>query len=262
MDKTAKIVFFDIDNTLLDETNHIPESTFAAVEALRGNGHLAVLCSGRTRGFIRDPRLLSMQFDGMVAGCGTEIEFRGETLLEHLFDSESALFAVETAKRFRFPVILEGPRYLYLDEEDFPGDRYVERVRSAMGEDLLRIGDTWGNWEMNKFSCAVNHETEEECLGLYEQRFDLLRHNADVIEFVPPGFDKCTGMAHLCEHLGIAQEDTYAMGDSANDIGMLRWAGTGIAMGNGQDAAKAAADYVTDALREDGVKKRWHISEK
>ena len=250
-----KIVFFDIDGTLLDLTGSVPESAVRAVETLRKNGHLAVICSGRTLGFIRDPRLMSMEFDGFISGCGTRIDFRGERLMEYLFDEEEALFAVETAKRYQFPVILEGPRYLYLDRDDFVGDRYVERVREVMQEDLLPITENWGNWEVNKFSCAVNHDTEEECLSVYEKRFDLLRHNAEVIEFVPRGYDKCTGMEWLCRRLEIPRENTFALGDSPNDIGMLTWAGTGICMGSGQDKAKAAADYVTAGLWEDGVEK-------
>ena len=250
-----KIVFFDIDNTLMDAFTYIPESTVRAVAQLRKNGHLAVLCSGRTRGFNRDPGLMAMDFDGIISGCGTQIEYRGEMVFQYLFEKDDALFAVETAKKYRFPIILEGPKHPYLDKEDFIGDHYVQRVEEAMGADLLDIRSHWGDWVMSKFSCAVNHETEEECLRIYAERYDFLRHNTEVIEIVPRGYDKCTGMAHLCAYLGIDRKDTYAVGDSANDIGMLQWAGTGIAMGSGQAAAKEAADYVTAGIRDDGVEK-------
>ena len=46
-----------------------------------------------------------------------------------------------------------------------------------------------------------------------------------------------------------------AFGDGENDIEMLRFVGVGVAMGNGGDAVKAAADYVTDAVDEDGIAK-------
>lgn len=77
---SRKAVFFDIDGTLWDEHFVIPESTKEAIRKLRENGHLAFLCSGRTRAFIQDERLLALGFDGIVAGCGTWIEMDGKTL--------------------------------------------------------------------------------------------------------------------------------------------------------------------------------------
>jgi HAD superfamily hydrolase (TIGR01484 family) len=74
-----------------------------------------------------------------------------------------------------------------------------------------------------------------------------------MVEVVPKGYTKATGIQKVCEKLGIAREDTYAFGDSANDIEMLRYAGHGICMGDGTEDAKAAADYVTTALTDDGI---------
>jgi hypothetical protein len=53
--------------------------------------------------------------------------------------------------------------------------------------------------------------------------------------------------------LGLEAADTYAVGDSVNDLDMIRAAGTGIAMGNASEVAKAAADYVTSDIHEDGI---------
>ena len=57
----------------------------------------------------------------------------------------------------------------------------------------------------------------------------------------------------MCEALGIDRADTFAVGDSVNDLAMLEYAGVGIAMGNGSTEAKAAADYVTADLQDDGI---------
>ena len=74
------------------------------------------------------------------------------------------------------------------------------------------------------------------------------------IEVVPKGYTKATGIAQVCDMLGIARENTYAFGDSTNDLEMLTYVGHGIAMGNGAPAAKAAAEYVTTDIMNHGIK--------
>ena len=64
---------------------------------------------------------------------------------------------------------------------------------------------------------------------------------------------KASGIEQVTEHLGIARRDTLAIGDSDNDLEMLRHAGVGIAMGNAPDAVKAIADEVTGRVDEDGL---------
>ena len=78
-------------------------------------------------------------------------------------------------------------------------------------------------------------------------------HNERVVEIVPKGCHKGKGILEICEYLGVDIEDTYAFGDSANDIGMLDTAGTAVVMGNGSDMAKEHADYVTTDLLDDGI---------
>ena len=73
----SKAVFFDIDGTIWDQKQRIPESAVKAIRKLRENGHYAFLCSGRTRSFIRGENLFAIGFDGIVGGCGTYVE-RGE----------------------------------------------------------------------------------------------------------------------------------------------------------------------------------------
>ena len=73
----TKIAFFDIDGTIWNFHNEIPESTGRAIKALRKNGHLAFLNTGRSRGFVTSKPLFSLWFDGVVSGCGTMIECAG-----------------------------------------------------------------------------------------------------------------------------------------------------------------------------------------
>ena len=65
--------------------------------------------------------------------------------------------------------------------------------------------------------------------------------------------DKAVGMRKFMELHGIARNEVIAFGDSDNDVGMLEFAGIGVAMGNANENAKAAADFVTKHIDDDGV---------
>lgn len=73
------------------------------------------------------------------------------------------------------------------------------------------------------------------------------------IELNPAGISKASGLREVCEMLGIGMEQVIAMGDSFNDLAMIREAGLGVAMGNAQDEVQAEADHVTATNEEDGV---------
>jgi Cof subfamily protein (haloacid dehalogenase superfamily) len=74
-----------------------------------------------------------------------------------------------------------------------------------------------------------------------------------LVEGLPQGVHKGHGLAWLANHLAIPAQDVMAIGDSEADVPMIKWAGIGVAMGNGSAAAKAAAGWVAPPLEEDGV---------
>jgi hydroxymethylpyrimidine pyrophosphatase-like HAD family hydrolase len=84
--------------------------------------------------------------------------------------------------------------------------------------------------------------------------------NNGLIEVVPLGISKATGVDELARPLGITAADVVAFGDMPNDVPMLGWAGLGVAMGNAHPDAVAAADEVTASNADDGVARvleRW-----
>jgi len=86
--------------------------------------------------------------------------------------------------------------------------------------------------------------------------------NNGLVEIVPLGISKATGVEELARPQGIAAADVLAFGDMPNDVPMLRWAGHGVAMGNAHPDARAAADEVTAANTDDGlarVLERWWV---
>jgi Cof subfamily protein (haloacid dehalogenase superfamily) len=86
--------------------------------------------------------------------------------------------------------------------------------------------------------------------------------NNGLIEVMPLGISKATGVAEVAHPLGIAADDVVAFGDMPNDVPMIRWAGLGIAMGNADPEVMDAADEVTAPNTDDGlarVLERWWL---
>ena len=253
-----KLLFFDIDGTLWDWKNMIPESTKKAINLVRGRGDMVFINSGRSRGFIQNKELLDIGFDGIISGCGTMIELGDEVIYDSEIPGEKAQVIVEGVRRYGCKPVLEGSEYLYMDDEEFSDDWYGQKLKIELGGRLLPIKTEWGRWKIQKLSCNTKDADIESCIREFESEYDFIMHELPVCEIVPRPHSKGSGIRFICDRLGIPSEDTYAFGDSMNDREMFLAAGTSIVMGNGSDKAKAMADYVTTPLESDGV---WNACE-
>ena len=251
----SKYVFFDIDGTLWDENMIVPESTKAAIKKLQEYGHKSFVCTGRSMGNVNDPQFDEIGFDGFIAACGNHVEMDGKILNERNMSYEDVKAVYDVSRQCNLPIIYEGLKYQWMDRDGFEGDNYIAYIVENL-KDVARFLDECELSEIqaNKFSALANEKTNypavEEALS---DRFDFMDHGDGIIEAVPKGTSKATGIAWLCEHLNIAKEDTYALGDSINDLEMLGFVGHSIAMGNASQMAKDAAEYVTTHIHEDGV---------
>lgn len=251
----SKYVFFDIDGTLWDDKMIVPESTKVAIKKLQENGHKAFVCTGRAMGNVNDPQFDEIGFDGFIAACGNHVEMDGKVLYERNMSYEDVKAIYEVSRQHCLPIIYEGSKYQWMDREGFEGDSYIAYIVENL-KDAARFLDQCDLQEIeaNKFSALVNETTNYPAVEVaLSDCFDFMDHGDGIIEAVPKGTSKATGIAWLCEHLNIAKEDTYALGDSINDLEMLDFVGHSIAMGNASQIAKDAAEYVTTHIHEDGV---------
>ncbi len=249
------VVFFDIDGTLWDENMIVPESTKKAIKLLQENGHKAFVCTGRAMGNVSDLQFDEIGFDGFVAACGNHVEMDGEVLYERNMSYEDVKAIYDASREYHMPIIYEGTSYQWLDREGFEGDSYisyiVEKLKdSAIFLDECDLHDIYAN----KFSALLNENTDyESILALLDKDFTFLNHGDGIIEAVPVGTSKATGIEWLCKHLNIDIKDTYAIGDSINDLEMLQFVGHSVAMGNASQIAKDAAEYITTDIHDDGI---------
>ena len=251
----CKYVFFDIDGTLWDENMVVPESTKLAIKQLQENGHKAFICTGRAMGNVNDPQFDEIGFDGFVASCGNHIEMDGVILHENNMSFEIVKAIYDASRQHNMPIIYEGTHYQWLDREGFDGDPYIEYIVENLKDAAIFLDECdLKEIHANKFSALLNENSNfpeiEKALG---HAFTFLDHGDGIIEAVPVGTSKATGIQWLCEHLNIPIENTYAIGDSINDLEMLKFAGHSIAMGNATPVAKEAAEYITTHIHENGI---------
>ena len=266
---SRKVVFFDIDGTLWDWDGIIPDSTAKAVAELKANGHIPILCTGRSKGHVRDEKLLSLGFEGMIAACGSHVEYNGEMIHEDYLDKSIVKKIIDVSKECQAPIVLEGKVKHWISIKGFDKDPFVDRMIEAMGEDAVLTDDYSDDMEVNKFAGDIikitdyprlKSELEKDlfiiehgnCQGFDDKEIDD-NTIIGVFEGIKYGTSKAIGIKMICDKLGIDKSDTFGIGDSNNDIEMIRYVGTGIAMGNASNELKNEADYVTSDIHEDGV---------
>ena len=90
----SKLIFLDVDGTLVDYHNRIPESAVKAIRQAREKGHLVYVCTGRSKAEMQ-PELWEIGFDGMIGGNGSYVEHHGQVLMHELISKEDAAKIVD-----------------------------------------------------------------------------------------------------------------------------------------------------------------------
>ncbi len=263
-DWTPRLVALDIDGTLLKWVEgagttyeQVPTGTRDAVRRAYDAGAHVVLASGRSpHGMTGIADLLGLPPAGaerlwVVASNGAVV-FRYpdlEVVHEETFDARPAVEAV----------LREHPNALVAVEERGVGYR-VNRPfpPGELSGELIptEVADLVAD-HVSRVIIRDPDATADDFVALGSR---LGLHGTDYVvgwtawlDLSPVGVSKASGLALVCDKLGVAQADTLAIGDGRNDIEMLRWAGRGVAMGQAVEEVKAAADAETDTVYDDGV---------
>ena len=263
--RSEKIIFLDIDGTLIDYTQQLPASAREAIRRAQARGHKLLIATGRSKPSIY-PFLLDLGFDGLIAGDGAYVEYEGKVILQSVIPEAqlSPLYNYLNERKIGFYEEcnsgLYGNRY-YLDETarifNFSLEAAKEHLQSAFPE--MTFNHTNYHLDANKVSFVMNPKLNEaELQNEFRDHFrvgiwNIFSKGRDFGDFTQKNVTKGSSAAFLLNALGTNREDTFAFGDASNDLEILQFCQTGIAMGNADDDVKAVADYVTTDVTEDGI---------
>lgn len=254
-----KAVFFDIDGTLVSFNTHkIPNSTLLALDELKKRGVKIFIASGRSWRQMQELRDFP-KFDGYVLLNGSCcVTSEGEVIHSHCIPEDDLERLATFCKERSFPV------------------EFVYENRESMTESTPLVEAAWANVNIpvppvipmdicskkNVYQLGIflNREEEKE-INITDKLMPgcmTMRWSPDFFDVVPKGSCKSVGIDKIIAHYGIRLEETMAFGDGGNDIDMLRHVAIGVAMGNASTDVKAAADYVTTSVDDNGILNALH----
>ena len=258
-----KLVAIDMDGTLLNSKKELSEETKQYFKNFhnKGTDTLLVLCTGRPESGIR-PYLKDLGYleenHYIISQNGANIyeSQTGKRVMDAFVDSAAIQKWIELGNKHGISVMGAGVGYYYsFDEEPTEWMEFDVKIVSgklkritteeSLSTDfykLLLLGD---EEQLNEFETIIPQEWRNE--------FYVVRSQKYLVEVLKKGVNKAYGLEKLAKELNIQPSEIAAIGDAANDIEMLKYAGLAIAMGNASEEVKAISDIVTDTNENNGV---------
>ncbi|MEC6747945.1 Cof-type HAD-IIB family hydrolase [Marinilactibacillus sp. XAAS-LB27] len=262
-----KVVFFDIDGTLVSSQNHVPDSTKRAIKALKQQGILPVIATGRATVLLEEVRK-ELEIDSYIAMNGQLVVLEGVPIFTNPLPQDVLSRLMEKAAQDRKGIVLCGTEDIYsnsfislvkrssvLSVLKHIGKLIPNRIQMSLFSRLIRKPPKPEDFE-GKDICQVLLELNKKEETAYKNQFKELhftRSNDYTADVISAGISKATGIDRIIQELGIDIQDTYAFGDSLNDLEMIQHVGTGVSMGNGWKELKQVADMITEDVSEDGI---------
>lgn len=262
-----QMICMDLDGTALqrDRTSFSPRLAKALEEAHQ-KGIAVVPVTGRQFGLLPQPLKEHPVWENLAVLCngGQVRKLATGELLSGLDISAAALRRLlALAEKYGLPIEFSLDSRMYLTEhslrlqQDDPGLVFHRDVILAKNGQITASLEPLCKETVEKVNLLCIPEALRDAVVQELQKIEVSAvwssHNC--MEITHPDAHKGRGLEEACRLLDIPVESTMALGDSGNDIAMLRRAGLGVAMGNAPDFVKEAADVVTDRFDEDGAAK-------
>ena len=250
------LLAIDLDFTLLNADREIAEENRQAVRRAIEQGIAVVLASGRGPAAMR--RFAeSLALDGPMVTCNGAfvVTPSGQIIKEHVLPQDRLHKVIEFARAGGFHLNFYCREEVLMAEETPWADVYVTRAKQHRPR---AVG--WGglaDLSPNKAIILAEPETvlaiEASARALFEEPEAVTLSEPEYLEFLCPEANKATGLAAVAESLGVAFENTAAIGDYYNDIPMLRWAEHSAAVDNAPAQVQKEADIVVPSHDRHGV---------
>ena len=256
--KRPKLIALDMDGTMLDGESRLTERTKRALRAAQDAGIRVVAATGR----MYPSAMIHINDVGIKGACifynGALIRdtATGETLYQRYLGRELAADILSFFHdRGWYVQMYCDDRLVVMDD----ADERCKFYENICGQKAVALGErfwTCGCDSAKMLGVSFDKELFSKMCEDVRREFGSRIYQATswnaFIEMVHPSVNKAESLRRVCELYGVAREDVMAIGDGGNDAEMIRWAGTGVAMGNARDAVKEAADIVAPPNTEDG----------
>ncbi len=250
-----KALFFDIDGTLVSfKTHQIPASAIEALAEAKANGIYIFIATGRPQVIINNLSALQERnlIDGYITMNGAYC-FVGDTVI---YKNPIPAADVDALTAFchtrSIPCILVGEHDICVNQPDTMVEEIFHNRLLVDPIEALPYTDDHSDKAFYQLTPFIN-EDEERIVMPIIPNCEAGRWHPAFVDITAKGNNKQNGIDQIIRRFGIGREEVMAFGDGGNDIGMLRHAGIGIAMGNADDSVKAAASHTTTSVDDDGV---------
>ncbi|MEN1935846.1 Cof-type HAD-IIB family hydrolase [Paenibacillus sp. 102] len=246
-----KVVFFDVDGTLLSESDRsMHVSTKEAIRRLIDKGIKVVVTTGRPYNLCLEFKKLGV--DTFISANGAHIKCNDTVIHKSVLSRETVHDITTFAE-------LNGHGVSYFTEEFTMNGMASnnERVMKALKETLnLQQYPEKMKSLSDEVYCVCLYADETEAQKFLE-RFPALKferfHGYVMNVLEDTEVSKLTAIKKVLDYLNICKSEAIAFGDGGNDVDMLEYVGLGIAMGNGGERLKEKADFVTKKASEGGI---------
>ncbi len=252
-----KIIFLDIDGTLMDDQKRVPPYNMSAIKEALEQGHKVVICTGRPLCSAKKLfPVLGLEGDGCYAitynGALIYDIYNQKTLFKQTLPIEYVKYIFQKAKEHKVYMQTYSDDEVLCHKDTKEGQDYSTRLKieRAIVPDVFEAMKNEEPCKTLAIADGYNHKLLEDFREVFQDwapgKVDIFFSCYEYLEFVPVGISKGAAIRFLAEYLKIPMENTIAVGDAENDIPMIEAAGLGVAMKNASDEIKKYADYITE----------------
>lgn len=251
VNKMIKAIFFDIDGTLVSfKTHQVPDSTIEALKQLKKKGIKIFIATGRGKDGLKV--LDEIEFDGYITLNGQYCYDKDLIIYQNTIDPHDLQNLVNYLDNHQVPCGFTEEYDKYYNYRDWRVDE-IHRITQNDGQPAKDCSQVCTR-KIYQCQCFVDEAEEKELLKLMPNCISARWHPM-FCDISPKGGTKQNGIDKFLEYYHLQLSETMAFGDGGNDIPMLNHVNLAVAMGNGNEEVKKAADYVTDEVDLDGVVK-------